>query len=192
MAYDLPPHLLTLLSTPLTPNRRTVIMTCGISGSGKSTLSKSLVAQYPDFVRLSIDNYVHQHRGAFGVDFPAEKNEEYQEEAVQGLEKEFKKLLREGKRDVVLDFSFYDREYRDEWREFIDEVYGNGERSGNGEGGVRPRVVIVYFEAEEEVLWRRIEERRAGVRDADRYVFSHLQQALFCEKDARSCFGSVL
>jgi len=39
------------------------------------------------------------------------------------------------------------------------------------EGAAGARLVIVYFEAEEEVLWRRIEKRwREGARDADAAV----------------------
>lgn len=52
----------------------------------------------------------------------------------------------------MLDFSFYSREWRDEWQSMV------------GEG---PKVVTVYFDGNEEVLWRRIRERSMGVRDAD-------------------------
>jgi predicted kinase len=58
--------------------------------------------------------------------------------------------LKEGTRDVVLDFSFWNREFRDEWRDVIKEETEEG----------KVKVLIVFFDAEEEVLWRRIEERR--------------------------------
>ena len=73
-------------------------------------------------------------------------------------------------RDVVLDFSFWNREDRDQWREVLREEtertknqdrgggsleIGSGER---GKDGVE--LILVFFDAEESVLWRRIEERR--------------------------------
>jgi predicted kinase len=70
------------------------------------------------------------------------------------LKVEFGSILDEGMRDVVLDFSFWNREFRDEWREVIKKVEG-------------VNIILVYFDANEEVLWRRVQERSRGVRDAD-------------------------
>jgi predicted kinase len=83
--------------------------------------------------------------------------EEYQDEAEAELKREFGKILEEGERDVVLDFSFYNREYRDDWRGIVEE-------KGNGEG---VRVILVYFDATEEVLWERVQVRSGGKKDAD-------------------------
>lgn len=56
----------------------------------------------------------------------------------------------------MLDFSFWNREHRDEWRGIVSE---ETRWDGNGEDG-KVKVVLVYLDAEEEVLWRRIEGRR--------------------------------
>jgi predicted kinase len=128
-------------------------------GSGKSTLAKALASTHPNFARLSIDTYVHQLHGMFAVDYPSDRYEEYQKEAEDALRKEFEHILSEGKRDVVLDFSFYSREYRDDWR----DVALSKAKRNNGQG---VRILIVYFEATKEALWNRIQARRKGVRDA--------------------------
>ena len=74
---------------------------------------------------------------------------------------EFEKILKAGERDMVLDFSFWSREMRDEWRGIIERVR-RGEEEGPGY-----RVLMAVFNATEEVLWKRIEERSRGVKDAD-------------------------
>ncbi|KAH8593527.1 P-loop containing nucleoside triphosphate hydrolase protein [Bisporella sp. PMI_857] len=156
MDIDLPPDLTTIISASAAKNQRLVVLTCGIAGSGKSTLAKKIVSAYENFVRLSIDVYVYQRHGLYGRDYAASEQGALQDEAERALKGEFRALMEEGRRDVVLDFSFWSREYRDEWREMV--------RNGT-------RIVVVYFDAEEEVLWRRIEERRekgrVKGRDAD-------------------------
>lgn len=64
---------------------------------------------YPNFIRLSIDEHVFQHHGIYGIDYQPEEVGKLQDEAVRELEVEFRGLIGEGKSDVVLDFSFYDR-----------------------------------------------------------------------------------
>ena len=130
-----------------------VLMTCGISGSGKSTLSHALTHKHPNFIRLSVDAIVFEKHGCYGVDYAKDLYETYQDEAQELLKIELIRLLRERERDIVLDLSFYSCEYRDEYRALIE-----------GEGG---RWVLVYFDAEKDVLWRRIQERKRKGVNAD-------------------------
>ncbi|RFN46057.1 hypothetical protein FIE12Z_9697 [Fusarium flagelliforme] len=60
-------------------------------------------------------------------------------------------LEQEKSHDAVLDLSFYNKEYRDEYKEII-------ERNGG-------RWVLVYLDVDRELLWTRIRKRRAE-RDA--------------------------
>jgi predicted kinase len=126
-------------------------------GSGKSTLARALSTTYPNFIRLSVDAYIFANHGLSGIDCPVPQHQQYQSEAQLALKAQFRQILKEGVRDVVLDFSFFNREYRDEWRDVISEETG---RDGNEESERKVKVVLVYFDAEEDVLWRRIEERR--------------------------------
>ena len=104
-----------------------------------------------NFVRLSVDVLVHKKHGLFGIDYPEHKYSDYQDEAQANIKDELARILREKRRDVVLDLSFYDREYREEYKEIID-----------ANGG---RWVLVYLDADKETLQRRIAHRRAQ-RDA--------------------------
>jgi len=148
MSYPLPKELEIALSS--SPGQRFVVMTCGIAGSGKSTLAKTLCTTYPNFARLSVDTYIFTHHGLAGIDCPIPQYSQYQEEAQTALKAQFREILGEGQRDVVLDFSFWNREFRDEWRDVIREEKEEG----------KVKVLLVFFDATEEVPWRRIEERR--------------------------------
>ncbi|UNI21212.1 hypothetical protein JDV02_007222 [Purpureocillium takamizusanense] len=138
-----------LQRTPENP-QPIVVMTCGISGSGKSTLAKAIEAQLA-FTRLSVDAMIHEAHGLYGIDYAPSKYAEYQDEAQAKLKDELRRLLRAENRDVVLDLAFWNKEYRDEFKALIEENGG--------------RWVLVFLQAERELLWRRITERRAR-RDA--------------------------
>lgn len=99
-----------------------------------------------EYIRLSIDQYIWDHHGRYGIDYPAEKYSEYQSEASDELDKLFVRLLKRNKAQVldgedvqvsrrpmtiVLDYSFATRADRDEVKEIIER-----------EGG---RWVLVYF-----------------------------------------------
>jgi len=69
--------------------------------------------------------------------------------------------MREGTKNAVVDLSFWSRAERERWRGMVVE------------SGRDVRVILVFFDPGEdkargeEMLWRRIEERARGVRDAD-------------------------
>jgi predicted kinase len=110
---------------------------------------------YPTFTRLSMDQLVYERHGIYGKDYAADiaLYASYQDEAEQGLMAAFRTLLR-NKRDVVLDRSFWCKADRDEVKAIIEEA------------GARP-VLVVLRARDSEVLWRRIQERRAKEVNAD-------------------------
>ncbi|KAF5685906.1 ATP GTP-binding protein [Fusarium denticulatum] len=134
-------------------------MTCGIAGAGKSTLAKAIVAQLPNFKRLSNDQIIYESHGLYKIDYSAEQYEAYQLEASQKLIAELERILQNKSNDVVLDLSFYDKEYRDEYKDIV-------ERNGG-------RWVLVYLDAGRDLLWSRIQRRKAerdllGAKDPER------------------------
>jgi predicted kinase len=102
-------------STPL------VVMMCGVAGSGKTTFSKQLEKQ--GFVRLSIDEEIWATNGRWGIDFPFEKMEEYKKDAENKLRNLLIELIRD-KQQVVIDFSFWDRVRREDYKQLIETAGG--------------------------------------------------------------------
>ncbi len=98
-----------------------VVMMCGVAGSGKTTFSQQLERE--GFVRLSIDEEIWATYGRFGIDFPIEKIEEYKKEAEIKLRNHLIKLIQD-KQQVVIDFSFWDRERRDQYKKLIEKSGG--------------------------------------------------------------------
>lgn len=90
-----------------------VVFMCGPSGAGKTTYARRLEAE--GMVRLSFDAGIWA-RGITGGEVPEEVREEIRTE----LRTELLRLLDEG-RDVVLDFSFWSRAMREEWRALLAE-----------------------------------------------------------------------
>ncbi|KAI0458278.1 ATP/GTP-binding protein [Xylaria acuta] len=134
--------------------RPVVVMTCGIAGSGKSTFSKALVSAHLNFDRLSFDGVLAEQHGIFGVDYPPEKYEAYQEEAAQECKERLTRLLTDGSRDVVYDRAFWNKAYRDEAKEQITTLGA--------------RWVLVYIQAPDKpTLWRRICQRREAQLNPD-------------------------
>lgn len=99
-----------------------VAMMCGVAGSGKTTFAQRL--EQRGFVRLSIDEEIWATKGRYGIDFPIEMYEQLKVKAELKLRNELVNLLKE-KRNVVIDFSFWQRKRRDEYKKLIEE--GGGE-----------------------------------------------------------------
>lgn len=117
-----------------------------VTGAGKSTLSHNITAYLPNFKRLCIDAIIHETHGLYALDYPADKYAEYQDEARVILKAELVRLLQERKRDIILDLSFWNREYRDSFKQLIDANDG--------------RWVLIFLEADKSLLWSRITQRR--------------------------------
>lgn len=94
---------------------------------------------------------IYAKHGLYAINYPAHKYDDYQTEAQQSLKAELTRLLQEQQRDTILDLAFWNKGYRDEYKRIIESNDG--------------RWVLVFLDAEKEVLWRRIQERRAR-RDA--------------------------
>ncbi|KAM3563391.1 hypothetical protein MY1884_001304 [Beauveria asiatica] len=155
------------LSRTTSDQRPVVLMTCAIAGAGKSTLAKTVTARLPNFVRFSADQIVRDRHGLYGIDFARDRYAGYLDDAQAQIKTSLAALIRSGgggTRDAVVDLSFYSKAYRDEYKEVVE-----------GAGG---RWVLVFLDAaaDKELLWRRIQGRRAardsipvesGARDGD-------------------------
>lgn len=98
-----------------------VVMMCGVAGSGKTTFAKIL--EEGGFVRLSIDEEVWTANGRWGIDFPMENIEEYKKDAERKLCTRLIKLIHD-KQLVVIDFSFWNRERRNRYKNLIEDSGG--------------------------------------------------------------------
>lgn len=99
-----------------------VIMMCGVAGSGKTTFAQRL--EQRGFVRLSIDEEIWATNGRYGIDYPIEIYEQLKIKAELKLRNELVNLLNE-KRNVVIDFSFWQQKRRNEYKKLIED--GGGE-----------------------------------------------------------------
>ncbi|GGH19909.1 hypothetical protein GCM10008013_16920 [Paenibacillus segetis] len=98
-----------------------VAMMCGVAGSGKTTFAQRLEKR--GFVRLSIDEEIWATHGRYGIDYPIEMYEQLKVEAELKLRNELVNLLNE-KRHVVIDFSFWQRKKRNEYKKLIEDGGG--------------------------------------------------------------------
>lgn len=98
-----------------------VVMMCGVAGSGKTTFAGRLEKE--GFVRLSIDEEIWATHGRYGIDYPIERYEQLKVEAELKLRNELVVLVKE-KRNVVIDFSFWQRKRRNEYKKLIEDAGG--------------------------------------------------------------------
>lgn len=121
-------------------------MMCGVSGSGKTTYAKD--REKEGYVRLSIDEQVWEEYGQINVDFPSKSYERYTELIEGKLRIRLIELLQIGE-NVVLDFSFWNREKRMEYRALIENHHGI--------------VKLIYLKASLSVLQSRLQKRNQEV-----------------------------
>lgn len=116
------------------------------------------MSNHPSFKRLSIDSYIYNKYGLYGVEYPKDRYNDYQDEAQSFVRDELVQLVRHGSQDVILDLSFAFRETRDEWKGIIEELGG--------------RWVLVYLDVEADELRRRVRARnQLAVKDGDSAFF---------------------
>jgi predicted kinase len=120
----------------------TVFMMCGVAGSGKTTFAQNL--QRYGCVRLSIDEEIWSTYGRYGIDYAAEKYLEYQQTAEHRLRRILIECLERGS-NVVIDYSFWRRSKRDEYRALIKDHH-------------RP-AQLIYMQADLRTLKTRLRER---------------------------------
>lgn len=119
-----------------------VVLLCGLAGSGKTTYAQGLEAS--GYVRLSIDEEVWSRFGRFGVDYEPARYAELSAVAEAALRHRLVALVRQG-RDVVIDFSFWQRAARDRYKQLIEDAGGSWR--------------LVYLRADQVLLRRRLKER---------------------------------
>jgi predicted kinase len=125
-----------------------VVFMCGPAGSGKSAVARQYEQQ--GMVRLSFDQEAWS-RGITTMPLPADVRREIE----RVLRARLADLVRAGS-DVVLDFSFWSRNMRDEYREFL-----------------RPFSVVpetVYLATDRATVLQRVADRVA--RDGDDFKLS--------------------
>jgi predicted kinase len=122
--------------------RPVVYLLCGFVGSGKTTYARKLEVE--GVTRLSIDEVVFERHGRHGLDYPEHEYPAHHDEALETLDRELIRLLKKG-RSVALDYGFWAREDRDEYKELA-ERHGAYWR-------------LLYFKADLAVLRRRLTER---------------------------------
>lgn len=119
-----------------------VVMMCGVAGSGKTTFSQQL--EKKGFVRLSIDEEIWATHGRWGIDFPMDKFEEHRREAENKLRQRLIQLIY-NKQQVVIDFSFWDRSRRIEYKKLIEEAGGKS--------------MLIYLKVQPDELRKRLKLR---------------------------------
>lgn len=125
-----------------------VIFMCGPAGSGKSTYAHRLAEA--GMVRLSFDEETW-HRGISAMPLPKAMRDEIE----VGLRARLLELVAAGK-DVVLDFSFWSRQMRDDYRSLLAPT------------GVVPETI--YLATDRATVVDRMRRRRGG--HADDFVLS--------------------
>jgi predicted kinase len=138
-----------------------VYLLCGPAGSGKTTHAETLLAV--GVTKLSIDEGMYAQHGEAGVDYPVEDYPARERDLLNGNRDRLIGLLAAG-RSVVLDYGFWRRDEREDYKELIESHGG--------------RWRLLYFRASPEALWRRIELRNsradAGVPRISRALFERL------------------
>ncbi|MBE6011839.1 AAA family ATPase [Anaeropeptidivorans aminofermentans] len=123
-----------------------VIMMCGLCGSGKTTYA--LEKEKEGYIRLSIDEEMWKVYGKRGVDYPADKYDELSKQIELQLQEELVCLIKSGQ-NVILDFSFWNKENRNKYKKLIEELEGT--------------VDLVYLKADIEVLRKRLQIRNQSI-----------------------------
>lgn len=97
----------------------TVVLMCGLPGAGKTTYAMDLVRR--GYARLSIDEVVWQRLGQrdAGLHLEAEAYDRLKEEVRREQRQELVELMLAG-RDVVVDYSFWSRAARDDYKALIE------------------------------------------------------------------------
>ena len=126
----------------LQPTSGHVVMMCGIAGSGKTTYAKALEAK--GFVRISIDEYIWEHFGRFGVDYPEAQYEKLQGVAERSNLKKLEALIHK-RFACVVDYSFWSKAQRVQYRKLVESAGG--------------QVTLLYLRAAPEILRSRLKAR---------------------------------
>ncbi|WP_300283011.1 AAA family ATPase [Peptacetobacter sp.] len=133
----------------------TVIMMCGVSGSGKTTYAKQ--KEKEGFIRLSIDEEMWNKYGQRGVDYPYSEYDELSEKVELSLQNRLLELISKNK-NIVLDFSFWNRDDRNFYKKIITE-------SG-------AKVKLIYLKANKDLLKKRLAKRNLNLNANSPFIIS--------------------
>lgn len=123
-----------------------VIMMCGVCGSGKTTYAKQ--KEKEGYIRLSIDEEMWNIYGQKGVDYPEEQYDELSDKVEHILRQRMISLINDEK-NVVVDFSFWNKDNRNLYKNIIENTGGT--------------VELVYMKASIELLWNRLQKRNLSL-----------------------------
>ena len=132
-----------------------VIMMCGVCGSGKTTYAKK--KEKEGYIRLSIDEEMWRLYGRKGIDYSDSQYDELSEKVEATLRQKMLGLIKDGK-NVVLDFSFWNKEKRDYYKKTIVDAGGS--------------VELVYLKASIETLRRRLRQRNLSLHANSPFVIT--------------------
>lgn len=116
-----PGHDVPVSAGEVAHGRPLVVLLCGVAGSGKTTYAQQLETQ--GYVRLSIDEEVWARFGRYGIDYDPADYAGLSATAEDVLRERLVTLIRQG-RDVVLDYSFWQRASRGRYRRLIEATGG--------------------------------------------------------------------
>lgn len=119
-----------------------VIMMCGVCGSGKTTFAKQ--KENEGYIRLSIDEEMWKIYGKRGIDYPYDEYEDLTNKVELMLRKRLINLIKAHK-NVVIDFSFWNKDNRDYYKSIIKNA-----------GGITK---LIYMKATKETLHKRLNKR---------------------------------
>lgn len=119
-----------------------VVLLCGVAGSGKTTYAQQL--EMEGYMRLSIDEEVWARFGRYGIDYDSADYARLSAAAEDVLRERLVTLVGEG-RDVVVDFSFWQRASRDRYKRLVEA------------GGGTWR--LIYLQVDPAVLRQRLDDR---------------------------------
>lgn len=120
-----------------------VFLLVGLTGSGKTTYAQRKL-EPEGAVRLSVDEFVYERYGRYGVDYPEHTYFEKEAPVVAELHQRLAELIAEG-RDVVWDHGLWPRKDRDAMKELVESAGG--------------RWRLLYFPVGRDELLHRLAER---------------------------------
>lgn len=128
-------------------NRRPeIIMMCGPCGARKTTYAKQ--KEKDGYIRLSIDEEIWKRWGQYGLDYRADQYEILSARAERHLRRRLSELIAQ-KQNVILDFSFWNRDRRAAYRKEIEEAGG--------------QVTLIYMKADQALLRKRLQKRNQTI-----------------------------
>ena len=132
-----------------------VIMMCGVCGSGKTTYAKQ--KEKEGYIRLSIDEEMWNLYGQRGIDYPEIRYDELSEKVELMLRQTMLRLIKDGK-NIIIDFSFWNKDNRKLYKNMIEEA-----------GGL---IELVYMKASKELLQKRLQKRNLSLHANSPFVIT--------------------